>query len=218
LVSNGTHAGVRTEAFITPMETPLGRAVGNALEIRECIETLRGEGPPDLEAIVLRLAARMVQLGGRAETEVDARAKVEAAIASGAALDRFRRLIERQGGDAGIIDHPSRLPAARYRHTIAAARSGFVTMVDAFLVGRASVELGAGRDKKGDPVDFAAGLRVIRKPGERVSAGDPVLELHYNDPAKLPGAVALVADAIAIGNEAPAEAPLVIGWVYDAER
>jgi pyrimidine-nucleoside phosphorylase len=215
LVSIGTHAGVRTEAFITPMDTPLGRAVGNALEIHECIDTLRGDGPEDLEAIVLRLAARMVQLGGHAVTEVDARAKVEEAIESGAALNKFRAVIERQGGDARVVDEPSRLPTARHVHALTAHRAGVVTVVDAFLVGRASVALGAGRDKKGDPVDFAAGLRVLRKPGERVSSGDPVLELHYNDPAKLPGAVALVADAIEIGDRAPAEAPAVIGWVYD---
>jgi pyrimidine-nucleoside phosphorylase len=215
LVSIGTHAGVRTEAFITPMDTPLGRAVGNALEIRECIETLRGDGPDDLEAIVLRLAARMVHLGGKADTEVEARAKVEAVIENGAALSKFRALIDRQGGDSTIIDDPSRLPTARHVHAIAAGRAGFVTAVDAFLVGRASVALGAGRDKKGDPVDFAAGLKVIRKPGERVSAGEPVLELHYNDPARLPGAVALVADAIEVGDEAPADVPLVLGWVYE---
>lgn len=215
LVSIGTHAGVRTEAFITPMDTPLGRTVGNALEIQECIETLRGDGPPDLEAIVLRLASRMVQLGGRARTEVEAREKVEAAIESGTALEKFRRLIERQGGDPGIVDDPSRLPASKHVHTIAAARPGVVTTLDAFLVGRASVALGAGRDKKGDPVDFAAGLRVLRKPGERVNAGDPVLALHYNDPTKLPGAVALAAEAIEIGDQAPAETPLVMGWVYD---
>ena len=114
-----------------------------------------------------------------------------------------------------VVDDPSRLPSARHVHAIAADRAGVVSALDAFLVGRASVALGAGRDKKGDPVDFAAGLRVIRKPGEPVSAGDPVLELHYNDPAKLPGAVALAAQAIAIGDQAPAEEPLVIGWVYD---
>jgi pyrimidine-nucleoside phosphorylase len=215
LVSIGTHAGVRTEAFITRMDAPLGRAVGNALEIQECIETLRGDGPDDLEAIVLRLAARMVQLGGRAETEIEARAKVEAAIESGAALEKFRAVIERQDGDPKVVDDPSRLPSAKHVHPIAADRTGVVTTLDAFLVGRASVALGAGRDKKGDPVDFAAGLRVIRKPGEPVSAGDPVLELHYNDPAKLPGAVALAAQAIAIGDRAPADESLVIGWVYD---
>ncbi|MGH9386436.1 MAG: thymidine phosphorylase [Vicinamibacterales bacterium] len=215
LVSIGTHAGIRTEAFITRMDAPLGRAVGNALEIQECIDTLRGEGPSDLEEIVFKLAARMVQLGGRAETEVEARAKVETAIGTGAALDRFRALIDRQSGDPKVVDDPSRLPAARHVHSVTAGRTGIVTGLDAFLVGRASVALGAGRDKKGDPVDFAAGVRVARKPGERVAAGEPVLELHYNDPTKLPGAMALAAQAFEIGDEAPDEAPLVIGWVHD---
>jgi pyrimidine-nucleoside phosphorylase len=167
LVSIGTHAGVRTEAFITRMDAPLGRAVGNALEIQECIDMLRGDGPEDLKTIVLRIAARMVQLGGHAGTEVEARAKVEAAIASGAALEKFRAVIERQDGDPRVIDEPSLLPSAAHVHTIPADRSGVVSALDAFLVGRASVALGAGRDKKGDPVDFAAGLRVVCKPGEQ---------------------------------------------------
>ena len=218
LVSIGTHAGVRTEAFITRMDAPLGRAVGNALEIQECIDMLRGDGPEDLKTIVLRIAARMVQLGGHAGTEVEARAKVEAAIESGAALEKFRAVIERQDGDPRVIDEPSLLPSAAHVHTIPADRSGVVSALDAFLVGRASVALGAGRDRKGDPVDFAAGLRVVCKPGEQVTAGDPVLELHYNDPSKLPGAVALAAQAIEIGDDAPADEPLVIGWVYEGSE
>ncbi len=126
-------------------------------------------------------------------------------------------MIERQDGDRA--SHRRSVAAANGQHTftrIAADRAGVVTTLDAFLVGRASVALGAGRDKKGDPVDFAAGLRVLRKPGERVSAGDPVLELHYNDPAKLPGAVALVARTrLRLATRRRPRLPLVIGWVYD---
>jgi pyrimidine-nucleoside phosphorylase len=215
LVAIGTHAGVRTEAFITRMDAPLGRTVGNALEIQECIDLLRGEGPSDLNEIVLRLATRMVQLGGRAATEVEGRAMVQDAIESGAGLEKLRAMIDRQGGDPRVVDDPTRLPDARHTHSIAASRSGIITALDAFLVGRASVALGAGRDKKGDPVDYDAGLRLRKKPGERVAAGEPVLDLLYNDPARLPGAVALATKAIEIGDEAPPDEPLVIGWVYD---
>ncbi len=163
----GTAAGVRTEAFITRMDTPLGRAVGNAVEIVECIETLQGRGPADLEALVLRLGSRMLQLGGRATSDEDGARQLRAAMASGAGLDKLRALIARQGGDARVVDDTRRFPQAAFTHPVPAARAGVVTGLDALLVGRASVALGAGRDKKGDAVDLAAGLRLLKKPGER---------------------------------------------------
>ncbi len=216
LVSIGTAAGIRTEAFITRMDAPLGRAVGNAVEIAECIDLLNGRGPADLEALIVRLASRMVWLGGKASTEGDAEMKVRAALESGAARDKLRQMIKWQGGDAAVVDDVTRLPASRYSHAVAAPRSGHVTALDALLVGRAAVALGAGRDKKSDPVDLSAGILLGKKPGEAVLAGEPVMELRYNDESRLAAAVQLAAQAIVIGDKAPAEAPLVMGWVHDA--
>jgi pyrimidine-nucleoside phosphorylase len=214
LVSIGTAGGVRTEAFITRMDAPLGRAVGNALEVRECLDTLRGQGPEDLEAIVVRLASRMVVLAGREASDQQADARVRQALASGGGLGKLREMVARQGGDSRVVDDPSRLPAAKLVRPVAAGRAGVVQALDARLVGRASVALGAGRDKKGDPVDYAAGLRILKRPGETVAAGEPVLELHYNDASRLAAAEALATEAIVIGDDASPEPPHIIEWVH----
>jgi pyrimidine-nucleoside phosphorylase len=213
LVSIGTAGGVRTEAVITRMDTPLGRAVGNALEVRECIDTLRGQGPEDLEAIVVRLASRMVVLAGREASDQQADARVRQALASGSGLAKLREMVARQGGDSRVVDDPSRLPAAKQVRLVAAGRAGVVQALDALLVGRASAALGAGRDKKGDPVDHAAGLCILKRPGETVAASEPVLELHYNDASRLAAAEALATEAIVIGDHASPEPPHIIEWV-----
>ena len=216
LVSIGTAAGVRTEAFITRMDVPLGRAVGNAVEIAECIEVLKGTGPADLTALVLRLGTRMVRLAEKAQTDEDAAATLRSALSSGAALDKLRAMITGQGGDAGVVDDAGRLPSAKSVHPIKADRSGYVTALDALLVGRAAVALGAGRDKKGDAVDLAAGIMLLKKPGEAVSAGDTLIELRYNDGSRLDAAVALAKQAAVIDDTAPLDQPLVMGWVHDS--
>jgi pyrimidine-nucleoside phosphorylase len=216
LVSIGTAAGLRTEAFITRMDTPLGRAVGNSVEIAECIETLSGRGPGDLSALIVRLASRMVLLGGKASSEVEAESKVRASLASGAAREKLRQMIKWQGGDVAVVDDVTRLPSARHTHMVKAPQAGYVSSLDALLVGRTAVALGAGRDKKSDPVDLSAGILLHKKPGEKVSAGDTVMELRYNDESRLSAATALAAQAVMIGDAAPAEAPLVMGWVHDA--
>ncbi|MEO8679712.1 MAG: thymidine phosphorylase [Vicinamibacterales bacterium] len=214
LVSIGTAAGVRTEAFITRMDTPLGRAVGNSVEIIECIETLRGRGPADLETLVVTLGSRMLVLGGKAANEAAAEPQLRAAMASGAGLEKLRTMIRWQGGDAGVVDDVTRFPQATLRHQVTAHRAGVVSGLDALFVGQTSVALGAGRDKKGDAVDLSAGIRILKKPGETVANGEPILELLYNDAARLPAAVALAKKAIAIDDTAPAPASLVLGWVH----
>ena len=216
LVSIGTAAGVRTEAFITRMDVPLGRAVGNAVEIAECIELLKGTGPADLTALVVRLATRMVRLAEKAATDAAAEAMVRSALASGAGLEKLRALIKGQGGDPGVVDDTSRLPAAKSVHHLKAESSGYVTALDALLVGRAAVALGAGRDKKGDAVDLAAGIMLLKKPGEAVSAGDTLMELRYNDGSRLNAAITLAGQAAVIGDQAPPEHGLVMGWVHDS--
>ena len=215
MVAIGTAASVRTECFITRMDVPLGRAVGNAVEIAECIEVLNGRGPADLVELIVRLGSRMVRLAMLATADEEAAAMVQRALASGAALATFRAMVVRQGGDPAVVDDPSRLPSAPLTEVVPAAHSGYVTALDALLVGRAAVALGAGRDKKGDQVDLSAGIVLRKKPGEAVQAGEPVAELRYADPERLQAALALVAQAVEIGEQAPAIEPLVLGWVHE---
>ena len=216
LVSIGTAAGVRTEAFITRMDVPLGRAVGNALEIAECVDLLNGEGPADLAELIVRLGTRMVRLAEQAASDEAATAKVRHALASGAALAKLREMITGQGGDVAVVDDPSRLPTASLTRMITAPRAGFVTSLDALLVGRAAVALGAGRDKKGDAVDLSAGLLLHKKPGDAVKGDEPVMELRYNDASRIDAAVALATQAMVVGDLAPPPQPLVLGWVHDS--
>ncbi|MDP3717044.1 MAG: thymidine phosphorylase [Acidobacteriota bacterium] len=216
MVSIGTAAGVRTECLITQMDVPLGHAVGNALEIAECVQVLRGQGPADLTELVVRLGTRMVRLAQKAATDEDAAALVRDTLASGAALARFRLMVERQGGDPTVVDDPGRLPSASLTHVVTAPRRGFVTALDALLVGRAAVALGAGRDKKDDQVDLTAGILLLKKPLDAVTAGEPVMELRYNDASRLSAALSLVTQALVIGDQPPAAPPLVLGWVHDS--
>ena len=216
LVSIGTAAGVTTEAFITRMDVPLGRAVGNSLEVAECIDILGGRGPGDLTGLVVHEAARMVRLAGKAATDADAEHAVESALSSGAAREKFKQMIAWQGGDARVVDDPGLLPVASRSHSIAAPKAGVVQALDALLIGRAAVALGAGRDKKGDRVDLAAGLVLHKKPGDLVAAGEPAIELRYNDETRLPSAVSLATQALVVGDQPVAAPPLVMGWVHES--
>jgi pyrimidine-nucleoside phosphorylase len=213
LVSVGNAAGVRTEAVITAMDAPLGRAVGNALEVAECIEVLKGGGPADVIEVTYELAARMLVLGRAAGHRDEGRQRARAAIASGAALERFRQIIEIQGGDSWVVDDPMRLPRAPERHLLTAHSAGYVARLDAELVGRACVALGAGRDQVDDPVDPAVGIIVSAKPGDAVRQGDVVLELHYRHARRLDVALLLATQAVTIRDEPPGPSPLVIGEV-----
>lgn len=213
LVAVGARAGLRTEAFVTAMDAPLGRAVGNALEVAECVETLQGRGPAPLADLAVRLAARMIELGGVAAGDAAA-ARARAALARGEALERFRRMVARQGGDPGVADDPGRLPRAPRVAVLSAPAAGFVTAIDAEAIGRAAMRLGAGRERLGDAVDPAAGLVLQRVVGDRVEVGEPLAELHYRDEERLAEAQLLAAGAFAIGAEPPAEAPLVLEWVH----
>jgi len=210
MVRAGRLAGVSTEALLTRMDAPLGRAVGNAVEVVEAIETLRGQGPRDLTELSVILAARMVLMAGRAETPGDAERQVRGALASGAGLDRFRRLIVRQGGDAGVVDDPSRLALARGREYARAPRAGYVTGLDAMLIGRAAAALGAGRATAEDGVDHGVGIRVLASLGALVRAGEPVLELLHRDGKGLQDALGLAVQAIELGGAPPAPRPLVV--------
>jgi pyrimidine-nucleoside phosphorylase len=213
LVSIGNASGVKTEAIITAMDAPLGRAVGNALEVVECIDVLKGGGPADLVAVSVELTARMLVLGKVARDRDEAEQKARGAIQSGAGLDRFRQIVEAQGGDPKVVDDYARLPHVSDRYVVAADRAGFVSRLDAELIGRASVALGAGRDRVEDPVDPAVGIMVLAKPGDAVRAGDPILELHYRERGRLETATRLTSQAITIGDQRPAATRLIVDEV-----
>ena len=213
LVSIGNASGVRTEAIITAMDAPLGCAVGNALEVIECIEVLKGRGPADLVEVSLELAERMLLVGKVAPDRPDAKRRVAEARASGVGLERFQRIIEGQGGDPRVVDDYGRLPQVPGRHEVTADRGGYVVRLDAELVGRASVALGAGRDRIEDSIDPAVGIVVRATVGDRVGAGDPVLELHYRDPGRLNAALALLARAVTIGDDRPVVRRRLVGEV-----
>lgn len=215
MVSIGTTAGVRTEAFITRMDTPLGRAVGNSVEIAECIDVLSGKGPADLSALIVRLASRMVWLGGKAASEAEAVERVRESLASGAAREKFKQMVTWQGGDASVVDDTGRLPQAKHVHQLKATRAGYLQSLDALLVGRTAVALGAGRDKKADQVDPSAGILLHKKPGDPIINGESILELRYNDEGRLPAALASATQAAVIGDQAPVDAPIVMGWLHE---
>jgi len=180
------------------MDTPLGRAAGNALEVEESVAALRGQGPADLVEVTLALAAEMLRLAG-----IDA--DPAAALADGRALERYRAMIAAQGGDP---DAP--LPQAAVSAVVTAPETGWLRRLDARAVGAAAWRLGAGRARKEDPVSAAAGVLCLAKPGDQVEAGQPVLELRTDTESLLTGARAALAGAIEIGGEPPPPAPLVI--------
>jgi pyrimidine-nucleoside phosphorylase len=192
------------------MDAPLGRAVGNSLEVIEAIETLKGNGPKDLEDLSVLLAARMVRLAGLAANDAQAERAVRNALRSGAGLEKFRQIIERQGGDPRVIDDPSRLPSTREAAYITGDRRGFVAAVDAELVGRAAMKLGAGRERAEDAVDHAVGVVVLVRPGAAVEPDRPLFQVHYRDEAKLAEALPLLHQAVQIADAPPEPQPLVL--------
>jgi thymidine phosphorylase len=198
MVSLGAAAGVLTTALLTSMDTPLGRAVGNAVEVEEAVATLRGDGPADLAEVTLALAREMLALAGLPDDPA-------AALGDGRALDRFRRMIAAQGGDP---DAP--LPTARHRELVTAGQAGWLRRLDARAVGVAAWRLGAGRARKEDLVNHAAGVICLAKPGDRVTAGQPILELRTDEQARFAAAADALAGAVEIGPEPPPAAPLVI--------
>ena len=200
LVSVATTMGKPTRAVLTAMDEPLGRTVGNALEVAESIACLRGAGPADVMEVTFALGEQMLLLAKVAPTKAVARGQLEASIASGAALGKFRDLVAAQGGDARVVDEPGRLPPAKFTVALASERSGFVTDVDAMGVALAALKLGAGRAKASDTVDHAVGVSELVKVGERVEAGALLGTIHGNDEAALAEARAMVAKAIVIAD------------------
>jgi len=209
MLAIGKGMGKKIVALITDMEQPLGRTVGNALEIVECIETLQGKGPEDLETLSVELAAWMLSLGGASPTLDAARARVREALASGAGLRKFQEVIGLQGGDPRVCDDLSRLPRAAETVELRAESAGRVTGIACRAVGTAAMLLGAGRETVDSTIDPGVGLVLRKKVGDAVSTGEPLATVHVSDRRRLDEALAMLRRAIRIGPEAPAPRPLV---------
>lgn len=206
----GRSMGKRVVALITRMDQPLGRAVGNALEVAEALECLRNKGPADLMRLSVELAAEMVLLAGLAKSIDEARGVCLETITSGAALERFRRLIEAQGGDPRVVDDPGLLPQARRKVEVTSERGGFVRSLAARSIGEATMLLGAGRARVDSKIDPAVGLILNKKVGDRIEKGETFGTLHVNDEANLEKATALVRGAFQVVEDAPEIPPLVV--------
>jgi pyrimidine-nucleoside phosphorylase len=213
LVRIGQSAGVQTQAVITGMNWPMGFAVGNANEVIECIEVLKGRGRADLVANALDLSKRMLVLAGIARDRADAAAMCRSALDSGRALERLRSIIERQGGNPRVIDDYNLMPQAPEEHTIRAERDGFLSALDAGLIGRASVALGGGRDQVDDEIDPGVGIMLPATVGDPVRKGDALLRVRYRSKERLETALPLILQSIRISESPETAVPLVIDEV-----
>jgi thymidine phosphorylase len=209
MVETGQRMGKKIVALITDMDQPLGRKVGNALEVEECIDVLAGGGPDDLRELCLDLSAWMFVLGGKCPRVAEGRILAAELIASGAARDKFREIIRLQGGDAGVVDDPSRLPHAKNKAAAITMKDGYVTAIRCEQVGVASMLLGGGREKKEDSIDPAVGIVLEKKVGDRVLADSVLCTIHYNSDERKSEALRLLADSFVIGPTAPPARPLV---------
>lgn len=212
MIALGQEHGLEVVALITAMDRPLGRAVGNALEVREALDALRGGGPGDLREVTVALAAEMLVLGGRAADRVEARREAGAALDDGRALEMFGEVIRAQGGDSSVIDDPAALPRAPVVVPVAAERAGRVVRVDTRAIGEAAVALGAGRRSLDDPIDPAVGLVMAVGPASELSAGEPLAMVHAADEAGAERAAAALRAAITVdatGSEEVEARPLV---------
>src|SRR5438876_1031243 len=209
MVRIGRGMGKKVSALITDMEQPLGRAVGNALEVKESVETLQGRGPKDLESLSLELAAWMLHLAGLTTGLEAARARVRDALASGAGLRKFQEVIALQGGDPAVGDDTARLPRARETVELRAEAEGQVAGIACRSVGHAAMLLGAGRETVDSRIDPAVGVVLHKKVGDPVRRGESLMTVHVNDRSRLEEATQGLRQAVRVAREAPAAAPLV---------
>ena len=208
MVDIGQLAGRDVVALLSDMNQPLGNAVGNSLEVVEAIETLKDNGPEDFLEHCLHVSAHMLVLGKRAPNLIDGRAMAEKSIAGGSALEKFRLLVEAQGGDVSYVDDPSKFPRAGYVEVVESPQSGYLAQIQARTVGEAAVALGAGRARKSDPIDHAVGFVIHRKVGDQVERGDPLFTVHANDREKLDEARVAVLSAHIFSAEPVERLPL----------
>ncbi|MCF7608642.1 MULTISPECIES: pyrimidine-nucleoside phosphorylase [Bacillus] len=203
MVRIGNNVGRQTMAVISDMSQPLGFAIGNALEVKEAIDTLKGEGPEDLHELVLTLGSQMVVLAKKADTLDEARAKLEEVMKNGKALEKFKDFLKNQGGDSSIVDDPSKLPQAAYQIDVPAKEVGVVSEIVADEIGVAAMLLGAGRATKEDEIDLAVGIMLRKKVGDKVEKGEPLVTLYANR-ENVDEVIAKVYDNIRIAAEAKA--------------
>jgi pyrimidine-nucleoside phosphorylase len=207
MVRIGNNVGRQTMAVISDMSQPLGFAIGNALEVQEAIDTLRGEGPEDLNELVLTLGSQMVVLAKKAETLEEARTKLQEVMKNGKALEKFKEFLSNQGGDASVVDDPSKLPQAAYKIDVPAKEAGVVSEIVADEIGVAAMLLGAGRATKEDEIDLAVGIMLRKKVGDKVEKGEPLVTLYANR-ENVDDVTSKVYDNIRISEKA--EAPKLI--------
>ena len=215
MVETGERMGKRMVALITDMDQPLGMMIGNALEVIEVVEVLRGGGPEDLRELCLETAGWMLHLGGISKTVADGKQQSAKLIASGKALEKFRQMVELQGGDARVIDDPKRLPQAKHKMQVPSPKSGFLAAMQCEQIGTACVILGGGRERKEDSVDPAVGIVLHKKVGDRVAAGEPIATIHYNAEAQAARARQLMEASCAIEDTAPSTKRPLIHRVID---
>ena len=205
----GNRAGRRTGALITNMDRPLGYAVGNALEVAEACETLRGRGPEDLTEICIRLAGGLLQLAGFCKEKEEACERAKAQLKNGCALAKWKEMIAAQGGDAQFAENPNRLPKAEKKLFLFAEEEGYIASLNTEKCGEASVLLGAGRERKGDPIDPAAGILLKKKPGDFVRQGDILAELHFSGKVDPTVAQEILQKAYSVSLYKPELSPLI---------
>jgi pyrimidine-nucleoside phosphorylase len=206
----GKANGLNIRTLITNMEAPLGRMVGNSLEVIEAMNTLKGSGPADLTELCLLQARMMVQLAGIETSETKAERLVKRVLKSGEALDKFRAMVKQQGGDPRIVEDPTRLPVAKHLAKVTANTEGYVTEQDAYTVGQAAMKLGAGRETADQKIDPAVGVVICKKAGEKVKPGDTVYEIHHQGGGVATTATTMLAMSFRIGSQPPKLDPLVL--------
>jgi pyrimidine-nucleoside phosphorylase len=219
MVETGERMGKKMVALITDMNQPLGHMVGNALEVQECIEVLHGGGPADLRDLCLELAAWMFYLGGTVKSVEQGKHVAAQIIASGKAFERFRQMVELQGGDIGMIDDPARLPSADHRVAVPSPAAGYVAAIACEEVGTACVILGGGRERKEDSVDPAVGIVMHKKIGDEVSTGESLCTIHCHSDEQGLRAKKLLVESYTITASAPTrKTPLIHRVIHKAER
>jgi pyrimidine-nucleoside phosphorylase len=210
MVETGERMGKQVVALITDMDQPLGNMIGNALEVVEVVEVLRGGGPEDLRDLCMELAGWMLHLGGASKTVAEGKAQSSRLISSGKALEKFRQMVDLQGGDSRVIDDAKRLPQAQHTMPVTSAKAGYVGSIQCEQVGTACVILGGGRERKEDSVDPAVGIVLHKKVGDRVAAGEPVATIYYNAEAKATRARQLIEASYVVTDAAPStKRPLI---------
>ena len=216
MVSIGNGAGRKTVALVTNMDQPLGRAVGNALEVKEAILTLRGEGPPDLEELCLQLGGWMLTLAGRSADHEEGREHLKTLISNGSAIEKFKEMIRNQQGNDQVVEHLDLLPSTDYEVAVVTAARGYISNLKAETIGLAAMNLGAGRERKDSVIDPAVGIILEKKVGDQVFPGDPLAKVFFNSQTsdqQITDLKQMIADAFSFQEEKIKKDQLILGFV-----